>query len=424
VTAGRALRRLFGGSGVQRQSAGSEHDRFAPFRSLDGPVLAGGPTVRHDPDLDARPSLVVLLPHLTLARMSGGPNTIFQVTARLAREGVPLRYVAAFGALAPSIEAIREHVTTLTGVDVHGANVEWVDASAAGASIAVGRGDVFLATWWRSAHVARSGLDHVRAGEFLYLVQDFEPGFYPWSTKYALAAATYAMPARAIINTPLLRKHLVDSGFGRFSDPRQAVDFLPSVDRAVFQARKRNRTGPRRLAFYARPRNARNLFELGLRALRVAIEEGVFAGGAWQFAAIGQELPELSLSATQLLRPEPWLPYEAYGRYLADSDVLLSLMLSPHTSYPPLEMAATGGHVVTNTFGAKTAPALAAISPRIHAAPPDVDSLVDALRSVVASVEQGDSADQEALALPATWDDALAEVTPWLVRTIGKLRAA
>ena len=81
MTAGRALRRLFGGSGVQRQSAGSEHDRFAPFRSLDGPVLAGGPTVRHDPDLDARPSLVVLLPHLTLARMSGGPNTIFQVTA-------------------------------------------------------------------------------------------------------------------------------------------------------------------------------------------------------------------------------------------------------------------------------------------------------------------------------------------------------
>ena len=158
--------------------------------------------------------------------------------------------------------------------------------------------------------------------------------------------------------------------------------------------------------------------------LRVALDAGVFAGGAWHFAAIGQELPELPLSPTQVLRPEPWMPYEAYGRYLAESDVLLSLMLSPHTSYPPLEMAATGGHVLTNTFGAKTARALAAISPRIHAAPPDVDSLVDALRSVVASVEQGDSADREALALPATWDDALAEVTPWLVRTIRELRAA
>ena len=243
----------------------ARHDRFAPFRSLDGPVLAGGPTVRHDPDLDARPSLVVLLPHLTLARMSGGPNTIFQVTARLAREGVPLRYVAAFGALAPSIEAIREHVTTLTGVDVHGANVEWVDASAAGASIAVGRGDVFLATWWRSAHVARSGLDHVRAGEFLYLVQDFEPGFYPWSTKYALAA-TYALPARAIIIRRCARapgRLRVRSVLG--SAPGRG---LPAVGRSRGVPRPRTTREPTAtVAFYARPRNARNLFELGLRVL-------------------------------------------------------------------------------------------------------------------------------------------------------------
>jgi hypothetical protein len=60
-------------------------------------------------------------------------------------------------------------------------------------------------------------------------------------------------------------------------------------------------------------------------------------------------------------------------------------MLSPHTSYPPLEMVGTGGHVVTNTFGGKTEAALKAISPRIHAASPAVEPLVAALAGAVAA---------------------------------------
>jgi hypothetical protein len=125
--------------------------------------------------------------------------------------------------------------------------------------------------------------------------------------------------------------------------------------------------------------------------------------------------------------------YEAYGALLGSSDVLLSLMLSPHTSYPPLEMAAAGGLVVTNTYGPKTAEALSAISTLIRAATPDVDALVSVLSDAVAELASGDgdtgsvgerhTATSGSIAVPATWDEALRDVTPWLDAQVNELRA-
>lgn len=413
----RVVRRAFGRPGAGRP------DRFTEYRALDGPVLVGGPRPEHDPRLDADPRLVVLMPHLRLPKMSGGPNTILQITARLLQFGVRLRYVGAFGPLEPGDPAIREHIHRVTGVEADLGAVDLVDASAPGAVLRLGAGDVPFATWWPTAHVADAALAVVRAREFVYLVQDFEPGFYPWSTKFALAAATYSMPMRAIVNEPLLLAHLRAERIGRFAaggvDPG-VTTFMPAVDRTLFAAGPRGGGTPRRLVFYARPRNPRNLFELGLRALRAAVADGVFDDGEWEFLAIGQDLVDLPLSDRHVLQALPWLSYEAYAAFLGEADVLLSLMLSPHTSYPPLEMAATGGHVVTNTFGVKTADALGAISTAIHAAPPEVGPLVAALRDAVGSI--GAPHVTGPLALPATWDEALRDVVPWLHRTIEELR--
>ena len=132
----------------------------------------------------------------------------------------------------------------------------------------IGRADVLLASWWPTAHLAEAALAHVDATEFLYVIQDFEPGFYPWSTRSALAEATYAMAMRPIVNEPFLEAFLRDRGTGRFADRGIACHtFMPAVDREVFEMRAGRPEGRRRLLFYARPRNPRNLFEIGLRAL-------------------------------------------------------------------------------------------------------------------------------------------------------------
>jgi hypothetical protein len=175
------------------------------------------------------------------------------------------------------------------------------------------------------------------------------------------------------------------------------------------------------LVFYARPRNPRNLFEHGLRALRVAAQRGAFDAAPWRFTAIGQDLVELPLSERHVLRPRSWMSYAEYAAFLGGADVLLSLMLSPHTSYPPLEMAVAGGLVVTNTFGPKTRDALAAISTNIYGVPPDVGALVEAICEATTRATSG-RVETAAPHLPATWDEALEPVTRWLSDTVRELR--
>jgi hypothetical protein len=397
-------------------------DPFARFVPLETPTLVEGPSIEHHRRLDSPGRLVVLMPHLDVDKMSGGPNTVFQVTARVARLGIPVVYVATSGALRPSASAVLDHIRQLTGVDARPPLVDLVAANGPAATLGVGAGDVFVATYWPTAHMANRALAHTRADEFVYLIQDFEPGFYQWSTRYVLAEETYAMPIRAIVNEPLLLDHLRASRVGRFGDGASlpAVTFTPAVDRTVF-ARRDRLPGRRRLVFYARPRNPRNLFELGLRAIRVAAGWGVFDRSDWEFSAIGHRLPDLPLSTRHVMHSRAWLPYEAYGALLGEADLLVSLMLSPHTSYPPLEMAAAGGLVVTNSFGVKTAAALAAISPAIRGPAPAVVAVAEAVASAVAEAEAGARPASE-IALPGTWDQATADVVPWLVTQVEELR--
>ncbi len=374
----------------------------------------GGPSER----------LTVLMPHLQLGRMTGGPNTILNLTGRLVERGVAVRYVATFGPLDGDQAPLRAHIASLAGSEAAGRDVELIDT---GRPIPVARGDVFLATWWPTAYVARDAMRWAGAGEFVYLVQDYEPGFYAWSSNYALAEATYGFPCRAIFNEALLRAHFAAGGVARFgpgTGTERAIAFDPSVDRGLFRRSPdpRDPATPvvRRLLLYARPKVDRNCFPLALRALRAAVQAGVFEGEEWEFVAIGAELPELRLSDRHVLRPSGWLGLADYARLISDSDLLLSLMLSPHTSYPPLEMAVAGNLVVTNVLGAKTAEALHAISPRIIGVKPVVEDLVVALRVAAATIREGRVPTGE-VALPGSWEEAFTDVVPWLAATVREL---
>ncbi len=405
--------------------AGPVRGGLAEFAALDTPVLVAVPAFVPVPARE-RPRLTVLMPHLQLSRMTGGPNTILNLTGRLADEGIDLRYVATFGPLDPDQDAIRAHLSDLSGSAAAGRTAELI---AGDEPIPVAANEVLMATWWPTAYAARDGLGATEVGEFVYFIQDFEPGFYPWSTNHALALATYDFPARAVFNERLLRAHFASASIGRFgadASEAAAIAFDPAVDRGLFRrptpgaevaSPPGDGTRPRRLLFYARPRNDRNCFALGLKALRIAAQSGVFDDEPWEFSAIGSDVPELALSDRHVLRPTGWLGYADYATLLGGSDLLLSLMLSPHTSYPPIEMAAAGNLVVTNTYGAKTETALREISPRILGAPPTLEALVEGLREAVALVA-GDRVPPGDVALPATWDEATAAVVPWLARTV------
>jgi O-antigen biosynthesis protein len=401
-------------------------DPFLAYRSIDGPVLVDAPGAHHDAARDGDPRLVVLLPELDAQRMTGGPTTILQVAARVASAGIPTRLVATTsGGTMSTDDALLAHIAAATGVQAPAGRITFEAVRGPEASLAVGADDVLLATFWPTAYTASAALGCTRPDAFLYLIQDYEAAFYGWSPRGALAEATYGMPIRAIVNEPFVERYLLDLRVGRFADPSvPRTTFLPAVDREVFMRRSRPPGAPRRLVFYARPRNPRNLFEIGLRVLREAAARGVFDHEPWELLAIGQDLTELSLGGQHLLRPVPWASYLGYADLLGSSDILLSLMQSPHTSYPPLEMATAGGLVVTTTYGAKTVDALTALSPRIRAAAPGVEPLVAALTQAEADVRSGRVPDGQVRGLPGSWDEALQDTVPWIVRQIEELRTA
>ena len=378
-----------------------------------------------DPGLAARARLNVLIPGLAMHSLSGGPNTALNLGYRMAAHGVPVRFVATDLPADRDQRPLLRHMMRLAGIDTRFEHVEIASGHDRRVPLLLGENDVFLATAWWTAQMVKGALPKMRCKRFLYLVQDFEPGLHAFSSLYALADETYGLDYYAIVNHALLHDYMVANRVGRFGDPQFAARCVvldPAIDRAHFYPGERAASGPRTLLFYARPTTAqRNLFELGVAALNAAAERGAFDRGDWRLYGIGEPFAPHRLAKGHRLSPLPWLEYESYARWMRSSDILLSLMLSPHPSYPPLEMAAAGGMVVTNTFGTKTAARLAQIAPNILAAAPTVEAIAGAIELAAARAGQPVAGPSRA---PATWDESFAPVMPFVMRAWRECTAA
>lgn len=377
--------------------------------------------VRIDGGLATQPALNVLQPILSPVSMTGGPNTIINVAFQLAREGIPVRIVTTRDDGGADQDWFRQHLLTITGATQYPPLLRIAFAGDAAAPLPIGPRDVFLATHWTTAQQLKPILPGMAVRRFFYLIQDFEPGFHAWSSNYALAEETYSHDFIPVINERLLHDYLVAQAVGRFAEAdfaARSLVFEPAIDTKLFHpAPVRDPARPRRLLFYARPTNPRNMLGIGVHALRQAVTDGVFAGGNWEFLAIGGRgsMPELDLGHGRILRPSPWADYDGYARQLREADILLCPMLSPHTSYPVLEMAASGGIAVTNSFATKTVARLAAISGNIVASQPTIAGFTAALAEAAGRITRGELASTPPN-LPTDWNAALARVTPEMVR--------
>lgn len=365
--------------------------------------------VQYSPASARMPTLNVLDTAWSVMGMTGGPNTVINLAFRIARNGVPVRLVSTVEAATIDPKWLHNHAGSLLGGgDVP--DIQVASAAQAGPPLQIGPGDAFLATHWTTAQQLKAVLPMTPCRQFFYMLQEFEPGFYPWSSNFALAVETYGMDYWPIINQATLADYLLAQPLGRLNDPAmrgRAIVFEPAVDAALFHPGTASAPPrPKRLLFYARPTNARNLFGLGLLALRQAAADPAFAG--WEFLSIGSRgsVPDLPLGNGHALRRAPWTDYAGYGDVLRGADVLLCPMLSPHTSYPVLEMAACGGLSVTTIFATKTREALAAISENIVAAEPTVEAMAHGLVQSAARVNGGHRG-SAASTLPRDWGTAL-----------------
>ena len=200
---------------------------------------------------------------------------------------------------------------------------------------AIPAADIGVATLWTTAYVLARVSNCARK---MYLIQDFEPLFYPAGSTSAQAELTYRFGFDAICNTEPLQALYQDRYNG------EAVAFTPQVDRQVFHPGPVERRWPRaRVFFYARPENPRNAFELSAVALKRLKHR---LGSSVEILCAGAAFDPKAYGLDGVVEPLGWLPYEQTGELYRTCHVGLSSMLTPHPSYLPFELMACGALVV------------------------------------------------------------------------------
>jgi len=216
--------------------------------------------------------------------------------------------------------------------------------------------DIFVATaWWTASHAfqlmdEQNVLFGSQQRKMVYLIQDFECGFYPWSTKYALAEQTYRAPERTIpvFNTQILRDFFIAENY--YSE---GLTLLPPIAADILSNIQRDTPKERIVVIYARPHAERNCLPFLDMLVGELIASNPRFWDGWRFLAIGEDFPSSDLRCTNRIEILGRLSLQAYGETISRAALGLSVMVSPHPSYPPLEMAYAGVLTLTNRYGKK-----------------------------------------------------------------------
>ena len=358
-----------------------------------------------------KPKLLIILPGVDPSCFTGGPNTAFLLAAEAAKAGYGV-HALSVERQAGTTQQLQDHLHF--GLKLPLDVASRFQASTFSKAI-INDNDKIMATRYDTALIARSLTRRLKSKKFLYILQDFEPMFFPWGDNHALAVSSYDEDFLPIVCESLLADFFKNSRVGRFADKsfRDAVlSFEPTVDRTVFYP-VAEEPGKRVLLFYARPMLApRNLSNLGFKALSILAEKKIIHPKGWEVLTFGEpSLSDIDIGGGMITRNLSWLSFTDYAARVRTASVGLSLMLSPHTSYLPLELAACGIPVVTNCYANKTADALSAISPCIIGTEVNPQAIATGLEKAIIQTEMKcQEANSGLLTLPTSWGESFAPV--------------
>lgn len=328
----------------------------------------------------AGPRVSMVTDSINAGSLFGGVGTAMILAALLAqRRHARLRIVTRGDrAHADNLDAI----LALYGIVTAG-DVEFVFAPpGTRRPIEVAPDELFLTTsWWTTA----ATLGGVSADQILYLLQEDERMFYPLGDDHLQCSRVLADPRlRLAVNTSLLLQHLDATGIPGLA--ARALAFEPAFPASVYRRRAPAQTGAkRRLLFYARPSHLRNLFHFGLEVLDQAVTRGIVDLARWDIELVGLHIPPLRFDNGYVPLRHEGLGWQAYADLVGRTDLGLTLMYTPHPSYPPLDLAASGAVAITNRFGSKTS--LERYSTNILCADLDLEAMLQAMRAGIALAE-------------------------------------
>jgi 23S rRNA U2552 (ribose-2'-O)-methylase RlmE/FtsJ len=347
--------------------------------------------IRFAPDLETRPRLNLLLPTYRPNSVFGGVATALAIFERIAQacgDELDLRMVLTSDWIElETAEVPSGYQPSMIGDDIDAKKkvVIFPPDLRRKAALPVRANDVFFASAWWDARAAFGLIDQQRRifgtrHKLVYFVQDFEPNFSAWSSDWALSEHTYRRPADtlALINSIPLAEYLEASGY---EFPEQIV-FKPLLNGAINPATASGSSRRNVVLVYWRPSVERNLSDLILNAISLWQQKNPYLVGDWEFWGAGEDGPPVRLPNGTHMQALGKLSLKEYEEKLCECKVGLSLMLSPHPSYPPLEMAAFGMSVVVNSFGTKDLSQYGGAFYTVRSLDPDdiADALAGAIR--------------------------------------------
>jgi lipopolysaccharide biosynthesis protein len=306
--------------------------------------------------------LNAILPTMKPEKIYGGITMALAVIRQIADQmgsDVDLRVLITSDTVdRPSVEAItsrlgRPFIQANPQDDTAGNTIVGI-AEAQHLPISMRPREMYIATAWWTADLGFRLLDQQRSlfganPLMAYIIQDFEPGFYNWSNHYALADATYRRPDEtlAILNSEELAGYM-QARYKFYENQYVAYELHPVLNSLITPTR------PEKLILaYGRPTVNRNCFELLCEGLRVWQARNPRVNSAFEIIFAGEEFDEGRLADLENARTVGKMTIEEYAGMLNRACAGVSLMVSPHPSYPPLEMASAGCVTVTNSYEGK-----------------------------------------------------------------------
>lgn len=376
------------------------------------------------PDISKRyPKRVnLLLATINFDYIFGGYIGMFNLALRLRREGYRTRIILHENT-EWDLEGWRTKIQKYPGLTTLFDEVEVISRWDRTIPVELSPDDRFVATNCWAAHIAHHTAQYLNEKSFLFMVQEYEPFFMAMNSISALFQEAYTFPQVTLFSTELLQEYFRRERIGVFASPGGEADaaVFSNAIQTFHPTREQLTRTCRRLLFYSRQEEhaSRNLFELGMMSLAALVQDPRVDLSGWSFHGIGS-------MGGNTLELKPGLPFklvpktslQEYIRMMPSYDVGLSLMLTPHPSLVPIEMASAGMWTVTNTLANKTSERLRAISTNLIGVQPTVGGIVDGLVQAIARVGEVD----ERLAgarvdWPTDWDQA------FTAESIGRIRA-
>lgn len=276
--------------------------------------------------------------------------------------------------------------------------------------------DVFITTsWWTTASVRKS----ISSEQMIYLLQEDERMFYGYGDERIRCEEVLSDDKIVFaLNTRLLQRHLTQGPNPIAGLADRSTYFEPAFP-SMRPTNGPRPPGKRRFFFYGRPNNLRNLYLRGLEVITQSLLQGILDPKEWEFHFAGKDLPNGTLPGNPDIYFHQQMGWGDYSELLRTIDVGLTLMDTPHPSYPPLDLACSGAVAVTNSSGIKTD--LSSYSKNIVCVPPTVEALVEGIRQAISISESTRIENMRAASIQTDWNTALAGSIDFLSNRIRAL---